>query len=600
MTTRINQFNIANTATPELAELTVTGNVTANYFLGNGSQLTGLPQGYGNANVIALGESGWGGNILPSANITYDLGTANLRWRDLYLAGNTIDLGGAHIKSDAQSGAIALVPAPTANVANPSALVISTSGGINVVETTGGEISGNAMANAAATASPPGAPRITQIIVTDGSYNPTGATAVALAGGFVQIVGNGFQSGCQALIGSTSATATGFQSSEILDVQVPAQSAGSYIVYVVNPDGGVGLRPNGITYSGLPTWVTASTLPNQVFGNISIQLEATSDSAVTYALAAGNSLPGNLSLSSAGLISGNVTSQAVSPTTYNFTVAATDAESQASPRSFDMLIDEFNEVEVEYLVVAGGGGGGAGGGGGGAGGLLTGTTTSTTVTNYTVTVGTGGAGGPLNNPTGATKGNNSVFHDQTAIGGGPGGGTPNSGGSGGGGGYGYNLTGGDGTAGQGNNGGNGIVGGAWGGGGGGGAGSVGGNAPSLGGTGGYGFTSSISGTAVAYAGGGGGGQIGQGRDGGGNGGNGDGLNTQTEGAINRGGGGGGGGNGGTFAVGRNGGSGVVILKYPASRTISNPGGGLTFTTSTAVAGYKITTFTAGTGNIQFE
>ena len=29
MTTRINQFNIANTATPELAELTVTGTVTA-------------------------------------------------------------------------------------------------------------------------------------------------------------------------------------------------------------------------------------------------------------------------------------------------------------------------------------------------------------------------------------------------------------------------------------------------------------------------------------------------------------------------------------------------------------------------------------------
>jgi hypothetical protein len=44
---------------------------------------------------------------------------------------------------------------------------------------------------------------------------------------------------------------------------------------------------------------------------------------------------------------------------------------------------------------------------------------------------------------------------------------------------------------------------------------------------------------------------------------------------------------------------VVILKYPDTFTISNPGGGLTFSTSTAVSGFKVTTFTAGTGNIQF-
>jgi hypothetical protein len=35
-------------------------------------------------------------------------------------------------------------------------------------------------------------------------------------------------------------------------------------------------------------------------------------------------------------------------------------------------------------------------------------------------------------------------------------------------------------------------------------------------------------------------------------------------------------------------------------TISNPGGGLTFSTSTAVSGFKITTFTAGTGNVQWS
>jgi hypothetical protein len=42
----------------------------------------------------------------------------------------------------------------------------------------------------------------------------------------------------------------------------------------------------------------------------------------------------------------------------------------------------------------------------------------------------------------------------------------------------------------------------------------------------------------------------------------------------------------------------VILKYADVFTISNPGGGLTFSTATS-GGFKITTFTAGTGNVQF-
>ena len=71
-------------------------------------------------------------------------------------------------------------------------------------------------------------------------------------------------------------------------------------------------------------------------------------------------------------------------------------------------------------------------------------------------------------------------------------------------------------------------------------------------------------------------------------------------------GGGGGGQGGTAGVvqsgsGGAGGSGIVILKYSDTKTISNPDEGLTFTTSSVlVAGYKITTFTAGTGTIQFS
>lgn len=39
-------------------------------------------------------------NILPSANNTFDLGSADLRWKDLFLSGQTINLGGSTISSD--------------------------------------------------------------------------------------------------------------------------------------------------------------------------------------------------------------------------------------------------------------------------------------------------------------------------------------------------------------------------------------------------------------------------------------------------------------------------------------------------------------------
>ena len=41
------------------------------------------------------------GNILPNANVTYNLGSPTQRWKDLYISGNTIDLNGSTITSDA-------------------------------------------------------------------------------------------------------------------------------------------------------------------------------------------------------------------------------------------------------------------------------------------------------------------------------------------------------------------------------------------------------------------------------------------------------------------------------------------------------------------
>jgi hypothetical protein len=37
------------------------------------------------------------GHLVPTIDTTYDLGASNLRWRDLYLDGETIYLGGSRI-----------------------------------------------------------------------------------------------------------------------------------------------------------------------------------------------------------------------------------------------------------------------------------------------------------------------------------------------------------------------------------------------------------------------------------------------------------------------------------------------------------------------
>ena len=54
------------------------------------------------------------GSILPSANITYDLGSPTQRWRSAYFSGNTIYLGGAVLSSSGND------------------IIISTTGGFGV------------------------------------------------------------------------------------------------------------------------------------------------------------------------------------------------------------------------------------------------------------------------------------------------------------------------------------------------------------------------------------------------------------------------------------------------------------------------------------
>jgi hypothetical protein len=59
--------------------------------------------GTGNLAVFTPGNLLMTGNITPTANITYDLGTTTNRWKDIYLSNSTIYMGNAQISANATS-----------------------------------------------------------------------------------------------------------------------------------------------------------------------------------------------------------------------------------------------------------------------------------------------------------------------------------------------------------------------------------------------------------------------------------------------------------------------------------------------------------------
>jgi hypothetical protein len=102
--------------------VTATGNVAGNYFIGNGAALTGIvasggaaiTNGSSNVSIggaganVTVGVAGVGnvavfsstdltisGNLLPAGNVSKNIGSPTNAFNDLYLANSTIFLGNA-------------------------------------------------------------------------------------------------------------------------------------------------------------------------------------------------------------------------------------------------------------------------------------------------------------------------------------------------------------------------------------------------------------------------------------------------------------------------------------------------------------------------
>jgi hypothetical protein len=179
------------------------------------------------------------------------------------------------------------------------------------------------------------APKILYANVASNTYSVLDDTAVNVGGGFIVITGAEFQSGATVLIDTTLASSVTYVNSTTLRAQIPAKSAASYNLYVVNPDGGTGIKPAGITYSSEPSWVTASPLDTQL-ANTAFAVTLSATGASSYSVAAGSTLPDGTTLAANGYFSGTVSIGA--QTTYTFSIVATDSELQDSSKTFQVTV----------------------------------------------------------------------------------------------------------------------------------------------------------------------------------------------------------------------------------------------------------------------
>ena len=134
-----------------------------------------------------------------------------------------------------------------------------------------------------------------------------------------------------------------------LTVNVTLPTDGTYFIRVENPDG-LAVRSGSalLTVSDAPTWSTsAGSLGSVAAGaSVSLDVDASSDSTVAFSettsvLTSNSNTPAstmNLTLnSSTGAITGTAPA-ATAETTYNFTLRATDAESQTADRAFSITV----------------------------------------------------------------------------------------------------------------------------------------------------------------------------------------------------------------------------------------------------------------------
>ena len=187
--------------------------------------------------------------------------------------------------------------------------------------------------------------------IAAGGSNPTitsiSPSTIGNNASTITVTGTNFDVGSQVEFIDTStgiwypASTVTYNNATSLTVTITLTVDTQYRMRVENGSGKAVISGAGIlTVSDAPTWSTAAGSLGSFAGNTSGTLAtvaASSDSAVTFSEVGSNLTTANVTLSSAGVLSTtDFGGSSTSPTTYNFTIRATDAEGQTADRSFSL------------------------------------------------------------------------------------------------------------------------------------------------------------------------------------------------------------------------------------------------------------------------
>lgn len=128
--------------------VSATGNITGNYFIGNGSQLTGLPATYGNANVVANLASLGSNPVSTTGNVTagYLLGNGSQLTGVIHTLGNaftTVSANGTSITANSSTSTFTVSPGNNITITGNASTNIVVASVVDAPVFSGNVIGGN-------------------------------------------------------------------------------------------------------------------------------------------------------------------------------------------------------------------------------------------------------------------------------------------------------------------------------------------------------------------------------------------------------------------------------------------------------------------------
>ena len=223
----VSAANLRNYINSSAGNISATGNITASYFLGNGSQLTGLPATYGNANVAAFLPT-YGGNI--TAYTISAVGNVT----GAYIFGNGSQLSGL-----------------PQSYGNANVATFLASFGSNAISTTGNVTAGYVLGNISLATGGYGNSNVQAVLQTyTGSLT---AASVSVTGNITanRFIGNGSSlTGISASLGGTMVSnisgANTYSINNLVNLSASGNISGTY-------------TGSGSQLTGIPTSITAGT-----------------------------------------------------------------------------------------------------------------------------------------------------------------------------------------------------------------------------------------------------------------------------------------------------------------------------------------------------